>query len=123
MEFSERFRKFILEDEEKTSNEPKDSKDDKSKDDIPEENKQAVEDATKWMTNKYQDKYEFKYVPNMIVAGEKYKSYDISVGDNMYKLNLRKFDSNGDGEGDTLAFDVMPIAVEPDEPEDNGDDF
>jgi len=73
----------------------------------------AVKDALQWMENKYgSDMYKFKNIENMKMDGEKTKSYDITVGENTYTLNLKKFDSNGDGNLDTLGFDVLPDAEE-----------
>ena len=76
----------------------------------------AIKDATQWMENKYgKDLYTFKNIENMDMASEKTKSYDITVGEETYKLNLRKFDSNGDGDSDTIGFDVQPAAEEQEE--------
>ena len=78
----------------------------------------AVKDATLWMENKYgKDMYTFKHIENMDMAGQKVKSYDITVGENTYKLNLKKFDSNGDGDSDTIGFDVLSDAIEQEEEE------
>lgn len=78
----------------------------------------AVKDALHWMENKYgKELYTFKHVEGMNMNGSKTKSYDINVGENTYKLNLRKFDSNGDGEMDTVGFDVQPDHNEPEEVE------
>jgi len=51
----------------------------------------------------------------MEMTGEKVKSYNITVGEETYLLNLRKFDSNGDGDMDTVGFDVQADAVEAEE--------
>jgi len=76
----------------------------------------AVKDALKWMENKYgKDLYNFKHIENMNMDGDVVKTYDITVGDNAYTLNLKKFDSTGDGELDTLGFDVLPASVEPED--------
>jgi len=76
----------------------------------------AVKDALKWMENKYgKDLYNFKHIENMNMEGDIVKTYDITVGDNAYTLNLKKFDSSGDGELDTLGFDVLPAHVEREE--------
>lgn len=78
----------------------------------------AVKDALQWMKNKYgEDLYTFKHIENLDMNGTKVKTYDINVGEESYKLNLRKFDSNGDGESDTLGFDVETIALDPEENE------
>jgi len=78
----------------------------------------AVKDATQWMENKYgAELYTFKHIEDMDMNGSKVKSYDITVGEDTYKLNLRKFDSNGDGDSDTVGFDVQPSAAEKEEPE------
>jgi hypothetical protein len=77
--------------------------------------KKAVEDALKWMENKYgKDLYTFQNIPGMKMEGEKQKTYDIAVDGRTYQLRLKKFDSNGDGVLDTLGFDVLP-SVEGDE--------
>jgi len=72
----------------------------------------AVKDAEGWLKNKYADKFNFKHIENMGGDGVNVKSYDIIVGSNAYKLNLRKFDSNGDGDADTVGFEVMPSVEE-----------
>lgn len=77
----------------------------------------AVKDATGWLKGKYEDKYNFKHIENMSGDGVNIKSYDIVVGSNAYKLDLRKFDSNGDGDADTVGFSVNPT-IEPDDEED-----
>lgn len=78
----------------------------------------AVKDATQWMENKYgKDIYTFKHIEDMDMNGSKVKTYDITVGEETYKLNLRKFDSNNDGDMDTVGFDIQPSAVEKIEPE------
>lgn len=80
--------------------------------------KKAVSDALTWMENKYgKDLYVFKNIEGMDMNGSKTKTYDITVGEETYKLNLRKFDSNGDGDLDTVGFDVLPSAEEKVEPE------
>jgi hypothetical protein len=72
----------------------------------------AVKDALTWLNDKYgKDMYKFKYIDGMVINGTKSKTYDINVGDNVYQLNLRKFDSNGDGISDTVGFDVQPVAI------------
>jgi len=53
-----------------------------------------------------------KILENMGGDGVNIKSYDIVVGSSAYKLNLRKFDSNGDGESDTVGFQVLPSVEE-----------
>jgi predicted RNA-binding protein with TRAM domain len=71
--------------------------------------KQAIKDSEKWLNNKYgKDLYTFKNIPGMKMEGEKTKVYDIVVDGKTYQLNLKKFDSNGDGNLDTLGFDVLP---------------
>ena len=76
----------------------------------------AVKDALKWMTNKYgKDLYNFKHIENMNMDGDVTKTYDINVDNNTYILNLKKFDSTGDGELDALGFDVLPAHDEPEE--------
>jgi len=73
----------------------------------------AVKEATQWMENKYgKDLYTFKHIEDMDMNGAKVKSYDITVAENTYKLNLRKFDSNGDGDMDTVGFDVQAAQPE-----------
>ena len=77
---------------------------------------QAVKDALVWLKTKYQDKFTFKHIEGMTGGGDNSREYDITVGDNVYHLSLKKFDSNGDGKGDTIGFDVksvVPDAVEP----------
>lgn len=82
----------------------------------------AVKDALKWMENKYgKDLYNFKHIENMNMDGDVVKTYDITVGDNAYILNLKKFDSTGDGELDTLGFDVLPAHVEEEDEEEKDD--
>jgi len=83
----------------------------------------AVKDALKWMENKYgKDLYSFKHIENMNMEGDIVKTYDITVGDNAYTLNLKKFDSSGGDELDTLGFDVLPARAEPEEkPEEEKD--
>lgn len=78
----------------------------------------AVKDAEGWLKGKYEDKFNFKHIENMSGDGVNVKSYDIVVGSNAYKLNLRKFDSNGDGETDTVGFQVTPSEELPEEDED-----
>jgi hypothetical protein len=81
------------------------------------DDKKAVQDAEKWLANKYgKDLYTFQNIPGMKMEGEKTKSYDIVVDGRTYQLNLKKFDSNGDGTLDTLGFDVLP-SIEPEEDE------
>ena len=78
----------------------------------------AVKNATQWMENKYgADLYKFKHIEDMEMQGEKIKSYNITVGEDTYLLNLRKFDSNGDGDLDTIGFDVKTDAEEKEEEE------
>jgi len=81
----------------------------------------AVKDALVWMKNKYgNDTFTFKHIENMVLQGANTRSYDITVGSNVYQLNLRKFDSNGDGKNDTIGFDIKPVVddtKEPKEPE------
>jgi len=80
--------------------------------------KQAVKDALQWLEGKYgKDLYTFKNIPGVKRDGEKTKTYDIVVGKNPYELFLKLFDTNGDGNLDTLVFDVQP-AVEPEEEDD-----
>ncbi len=85
----------------------------------------AVKDALKWMEGKYgKDLYNFKHIENMNMDGNVVKTYDITVDDNTYILNLKKFDSNGDGSLDTLGFDVLPANDEvAEEPEENKDEI
>lgn len=79
----------------------------------------AVKDALQWLGNKYgKDLFTFKHIESMNMDGDKIKSYDINVNGNTYKLNLRKFDSNGDGETDMVGFDVQQDHNEPEELED-----
>ena len=78
---------------------------------------QAVKDALEWLKNKYgEDLYNFKYIPNMDMNSDKVKTYDISVKDNTYTLNLRIFKTSEPNQLDTLGFDVLPSQVlnEPD---------
>lgn len=78
----------------------------------------AVKDALKWLDGKYgADIYTFKDIEGMEMSGNKIKTYDINVGEKTYKINLRKFDSNGDGEQDTVGFDILPDAEEKEEEE------
>lgn len=71
----------------------------------------AVKSALTWLENKYgNDSFTFKHIEGMVLQGAQTKSYDITVGDDVYQLDLRKFDSNGDGKGDTIGFDVKPVA-------------
>ena len=79
--------------------------------------KKAVQDALKWMKNKYDDLYDFKHIPGMSMEGQHTKQYDIVVDGRTYILKLKKFDSNGDGKKNAIGFDVLP-AVEPQEDED-----
>jgi len=73
--------------------------------------------ALKWLENKYgKDLYTFKFIPNMDMNGEKVKVYDVSVDNKEFALNLKLFDTNGDGSADTLGFDIKP-AVEKEEEE------
>ena len=73
----------------------------------------AVKDALAWLNKKYgEELYTFKNMPNMKMDGTKIKTYDINVGEETYALNLRKFDSNGDGELDTVGFDVISATEE-----------
>lgn len=78
----------------------------------------AVKDAEGWLKGKYEDKFNFKHIENMDMNGEKTKSYDIIVGTNTYILDLKKFDSNGDGEQDTIGFLVRPSTIDNEEDED-----
>jgi len=76
----------------------------------------AVKDALQWLDGKYgKELYTFKDIEGMEMSGDKIKTYDINVGEKTYKLNLRKFDSNGDGELDTVGFDIMPDVEEQEE--------
>lgn len=75
----------------------------------------AIKDALKWLKNKYGDRFTFKHIDGMVASGANTRSYDITINDNVYQLNLRKFDSNGDGQSDTIGFDVKSVV--PDEPE------
>jgi len=80
--------------------------------------KQAVQDAEKWLENKYgKDLYTFKNIQGVKRDGEKTKVYDIVVDGRPWELFLKLFDTNGDGNLDTLVFDVQP-AIEPNENED-----
>lgn len=82
-------------------------------------NKEGIKDALVWLKNKYgEELYTFKNMPNMKMDGTKIKTYDINVGEETYQLNLRKFDSNGDGEMDTVGFDVISATEEPETEED-----
>ncbi len=72
----------------------------------------AKKDALKWLANKYGELFTFKHIEKMEMGGDNTKTYDIVVGENTYKLNLRKFDSNGDGDMDTVGFDIEPDAEE-----------
>ena len=79
------------------------------------ENK-AVKDAEKWLENKYgKDLYVFQFIPNMKLEGQKTKTYDIAVDGRMYELQLKLFDSTGDGNMDTLGFNILPATEEPEE--------
>ena len=77
----------------------------------------AVKDALVWLKSKYQDKFTFKHIEGMTGGGENAREYDINVGDNVYHLSLKKFDSNGDGQGDTIGFNVKPVVPNTVEPE------
>jgi len=79
---------------------------------------QSQKDALQWLHNKYgEELYTFKYVDNLSMEGEKTKTYDIAVGENEYILDLKKFDSNNDGDADTVAYNVRP-SVNPEDDED-----
>ena len=78
----------------------------------------AVKDAEGWLKGKYGDRFVFKHIENMTGDGVNMKSYDIVVGSNVYKLNLRKFDTNGDGTQDTVGFQVLPSQETPKEEDD-----
>ena len=75
----------------------------------------AVKDALGWLKNKYDDKYQYKHIEKMDMNGQKTKTYDIIVGSNTYILDLKKFDSNGDGDLDTVGFMVRPATIEGEE--------
>lgn len=73
----------------------------------------SVQDALSWLKNKYgEDLYTFKNIPGMDMNGSVTKSYDITVGEETYKLHLRKFDTNNDGDMDTVGFDVISTSPE-----------
>ena len=97
--------------------------------DIQFDDKQAEIDAERWLTAKYgEDLYTFKRIKGMSMDAEIVKVYSISVGDNAYSLNLRKYDGVADGSDvngpkdtiqDVLGYDVLPgqEAPEIEEPE------
>jgi len=73
----------------------------------------AVKDALEWMTKKYgKDRFAFRHIEGMQVRGANTKTYDITINDDVYMLNLRKFDSNGDGNSDTIGFDIESVSPE-----------
>jgi len=86
------------------------------KEDNPEITDKEIKAANKWLKNKYgNDVYNFKYIKGLTMDGEKTKSYDISVDNQTYTLNLKKFETS-DGKIPTLGFDVFhPIEDEEDE--------
>ena len=86
--------------------------------------KKAVQDAEKWLESKYgKELYVFKHMPDMEMSGEKIKTYDIVVGENTYILNLKKFDSNGDGSSDTVGFDVKSAIEDKEEDKEEEDEL
>jgi len=87
------------------------------------DNTKAVKDALVWLKQKYDDRFTFKNIPSMKMNGVNCKSYDINVGNETYQLNLRKFDSNGDGKNDTLGFDVQQVHNDPEPDKGDNDEF
>lgn len=76
----------------------------------------AIKDATTWLKNKYgEDMYSFKHIENMDM-GQVTKTYDITVGDSEYRLDLRKFDTAGTDQP-VVGFMVSPVTHPEDEDE------
>jgi uncharacterized protein YycO len=71
--------------------------------------------ALKWLKGKYGDMYDFKYIKGMEMDGDGSKTYSVTVDNDHFKLNLRKFSSEIDKEGnDVVGFDIQP-SVAPEE--------
>lgn len=72
----------------------------------------AIKDAETWLRAKYGDLFHYKYMENMSLDSEVIRSFDISVGEEKYQINVRKFIAQGQSEKDTIGFDVLPTTVD-----------
>ena len=74
--------------------------------------------ALKWLTNKFGDRYKFKYNP---LLNDIQKTFSASIEDKEFTIQAKKYDTNGDGEPDTVQFKIIvdededPEAQEPEE--------
>lgn len=75
----------------------------------------AIKDAETWLRAKYGEIFDYKYMENMALDSEVIRSFDISVGEEKYQINVRKFMTQDPSEKDTIGFDVLPTTVEPEE--------
>ena len=69
--------------------------------------------AEQWLKDKYGDKYTYKFKPKLTDPD---KVIYASDGENEFGIAGKKFDTNGDGNPDTILFKILPIEEE-DSPE------
>ena len=66
--------------------------------------------ALKWLKAKWEDQYEFIHKPNLADAD---KTFHVSQEGEQFSIAGRKYDSNGDGEKNAVAFKIIPAEQEP----------
>ena len=66
--------------------------------------------ALKWLKAKWEDNYEFIHKPNLMDAD---KTFHVSQDGEQFSIAGRKYDSNGDGEKNAVAFKIIPAEQEP----------
>ncbi len=60
--------------------------------------------ALQWLKLKFGKKYNFKYKPDL---NDDTKRYPVSIKDNEFVIAGKKYDTNGDGEPDTVLFKII----------------
>ena len=63
-----------------------------------------IDSALKWLKNKFGDKYNFKHSPSLNNID---KSYAVSIDGKEFTIVGKKYDTNGDGEKDTVLFKII----------------
>lgn len=75
----------------------------KFKEFIQEAEDKNVKLALQWLKLKFGKKYNFKYKPDL---NDSTKSYPVSIKGTEFVIKGKKFDTNGDGEPDTVLFKI-----------------
>jgi len=75
--------------------------------------KSLVPLAMKWLKAKFGDEFIFKHKQNLTEIG---KTYYASIDGKEFGIAGKKFDTDGDGDPDTVLFKILPDEEEEKEP-------